>query len=170
MTLFETLPQQTAEEITKSAFASLIGVTPGRVSQMVREGLPVLPSGRLPREAALTWYRSNVTQRADTAKHSATVLQQAKMEGEQLRSDLLRLELDAKRGVLVDRKAVERTLFERGRAERDAHLAWVQRVAPQLATELDVDLAALFAALDREMRRHLAELADTPLSELAPDA
>lgn len=170
MTLFQNLSEQTGTEITKGAFAALIGVTPGRVSQMVKDGLPVLPSGRLHRDSAVTWYRANVAQKADSARQSAGALSSAKLEREQLNAELLRLELDQKRGVLIDRATVERTLFERGRAERDAHLAWVQRIAPQLATELGVDLSALFAGLDREMRRHLAELAATPLSELAPDA
>ena len=69
----------------------------------------------------------------------------------------------------MDRKGVELALFERARAERDAHMAWVSRIAPELATELQADLSAVYAFLDREMRHHLEDLASTSLQELAPD-
>jgi hypothetical protein len=55
------------------------------------------------------------------------------------------------------------TVFARARAERDAHMAWVQRSAPLLAAELGADPRATFAALDRMMREHLEHLADMPL-------
>ena len=47
-------------EITKGDFARLVGVTPSRVSQMVRLGLPVTPHGRINAEAGRAWIMANV--------------------------------------------------------------------------------------------------------------
>ena len=47
--------------ITKAAFAREIGVSKARVSQLVKLGLPVLPSGRLHRREARDWYGANIT-------------------------------------------------------------------------------------------------------------
>ena len=164
------LTDQTPPELTKKAFADRLGVTAGRVSQMIAQGLPVLPNGRVNVEAAEAWVSANVNHRSDASKGASDKLAQVKREREEAQRDLLRLQLAEKEKRLVDRKGVELALFERARAERDAHMAWVSRIAPELATELQVDLSAVFAFLDREMRRHLEDLASTPLQELAPDA
>lgn len=130
----------------------------------------MLPNGRINVAAADAWISANINRRTASAKSSADQLAKVKQEREEAQRDLLRLQLAEKEKRLVDRKGVELALFERARAERDAHMAWVSRVAPALATELDTDLAQVFAFLDREMRQHLEELAETPLSELTRDA
>ena len=61
-------------------------------------------------------------------------------------------------------------VFARARAERDAHMAWVQRTAPLLAAEVWADPRATFAALDRMMREHLEYLADMPLGSFGDGA
>lgn len=170
MTLFEKLPEQGPAEMTKTAFAVHLGVSAGRVSQMITSGLPVLANGKVPVDAADAWYRANIRQKANGAKHSANQLSDIRVQHEGARRDLLLMDIKQRSGVLIDRKAVEVALFDRARAERDAHTAWVSRVAPVIAAELGVDLSNLFAALDREMRQHLQELSETPLSELMPDA
>jgi hypothetical protein len=83
-----------------------------------------------------------------------------------LKAERLALAVERERGNLLDRREAERLIFERARAERDAHLAFVSRIAVPLAAETGADPSALFAALDREMRAHLAELAATPFAEL----
>lgn len=170
MTLFEKLPDQRPAEMTKTAFAGHIGVTAGRVSQMISEGLPVLPNGKLPLDAAEAWYRANVRQKADGSKHSSNLLADVRLARESAQRDLLQMDIAKRTGALIDRKAVELALFDRARAERDAHMAWVSRVAPAIAAELGVDLTRLYATLDREMREHLQELSETPLAELLQDA
>ena len=45
---------------TKAALAAELGITKGRVSQYVKRGLPVLPSGKLDREQALYWIKSHI--------------------------------------------------------------------------------------------------------------
>ncbi len=52
---------QDERSITKAAFSREIGVSKARVSQLVKLGLPVMPSGRLDRQDALDWYRANIT-------------------------------------------------------------------------------------------------------------
>jgi len=151
--------------LSKAGFAKLLGVTPGRVSQMVEKGLPLTPSGKVPVAEGRAWYEANIRQRK-RAPDPAGETDRARLE--RIRADQAELELARARGALVDRREVERHVFARARAERDAHLAWVARVAPAVATEIGADPAALFAALDREMRRHLEQLAETPAGELSP--
>ena len=170
MELFEKMPEQRPAELTKTAFAAHLGVTSGRVSQMISDGLPVLPNGKVDVEAGSAWYRANIRHKSDGAKRQADELSELKVDREKAQRDLLLIEIDRKQGNLIDRKSVELALFDRGRAERDAHLAWVQRIAAPLASELGVDLVRLLAALDREMRQHLLELAQTPLEELLRNA
>lgn len=169
MTLFEKLPETAPKEITKTAFAARLGVTAGRVSQMISEGLPVLPSGKVPLDAGEEWYRSNVRQKVEGAGKASRDLSQVKLQREAAQRDLLLMEIERKNGALIDRKTVELALYDRARGERDAHIAWVSRVAPALAAELAIDLGPLYAALDREMRQHLQELSETPLEDLLPD-
>ena len=170
MTLFEKLPEQGPAEMTKTAFAAHLGVSAGRISQMISSGLPVLPNGKIPVDAADGWYRANIRQKVSGAKHSANELSDIRMQREAAQRDLLLMDIQKRNGDLIDRKSAEMALFDRARAERDAHTAWVSRIAPVIAAELDVGLSGLFAALDREMRQHLQELSETPLSELLNDA
>ena len=48
---------------TKSALASELGITRGRVSQYVSAGMPTLADGKLDREAALRWIAKKHWQR-----------------------------------------------------------------------------------------------------------
>ena len=170
MTLFEKLPDQRPAEMTKTTFAGHLGVSAGRVSQMIGEGLPVLPNGRVPVQAAEEWYRANVRQKLDGSKHSSNELAGIRVQREAAQRDLLQMDIARRTGMLIDRKQVELAIFDRARAERDAHIAWVSRIAPALAAELGIDLARLSATLDREMRSHLQDLSDTPLADLLADA
>ena len=69
-------------------------------------------------------------------------------------------------GKLIDPDRAEQTVFARAKAERDAHIAWVQRSAPIMASELGVETGPVFAVLDRLMREHLEHLSTTPLGGL----
>lgn len=89
--MFEKLPDQRPAEMTKTAFAGHIGVTAGRVSQMITEGLPVLPNCKLPLDAAETWYRANVRQKADGSKHSSNLLADVRLARESAQRDLLQM-------------------------------------------------------------------------------
>lgn len=151
--------------VSKVAFAQMLGLTPPRISQLIAQGLPLTSAGKIPVDEARAWYEANV------APSRRKALADRPPVGARARLDVLKVEqaqldLDRSRGELVARKLVNAAVFERARAERDAHLAWIARTAPVLALELGCDPAALFSALDRTFRDHLAELAETP--ELLP--
>jgi len=136
---------------TKTAFAARVGLTKGRISQLIAEGLPVRPDGTIDVAKGLAWIESNL----DPARRHKGGAPSA----------------STRTATLAEaRRLHEIVKVQRARAERDAHLAWVQRTAPLLAAELGADPRATFAALDRMMREHLEHLADLPLGELGDGA
>jgi len=154
--------------VSKAAFAEELGVAKSRVSQLVTMGLPLTNNGKVPRAEALEWYRANVDQNRRKAL-TTRQLDTPRAKYDAIRAEREQLELDKARGDLINRKAAEKAVFERARAERDAHLSWVSRVSPALAVELDADPAKVFAAIDRLMRQHLEDLASTPWEGLVRD-
>ncbi|MGV6849757.1 MAG: hypothetical protein ACWA5A_15400 [Marinibacterium sp.] len=101
------LTDQEPTELTKTAFAKRIGLTAGRVSQMISDGLPVLTNGKVNVEADKAWIDANVNHRNSVAKGAASELAKVKQEREEAQRDLLRLQLAEKEKRLIDRKAVE---------------------------------------------------------------
>ena len=55
-------PEQVSanQALRKSAFALRIGVSPGRVSQLIARGLPVTPDGLIDVASGIAWCRRNV--------------------------------------------------------------------------------------------------------------
>lgn len=157
---------------SKTAFAARVGLTKGRISQLVAEGLPVRPDGRIDVEAGLAWMERNLDPSRRNKGGAPSVAAGTPSVAEVRRMLLLvqvqraRLAYDRERGHLIDAAAATATVFARARAERDAHLAWVQRAAPLVAAETGADPRVTFAVLDRLMREHLEHLADTPLGSL----
>lgn len=163
-------PEQTPSAVSKGYFAQMLGISPGRVSQLIEQGLPVRLDGRIDVDAGREWFEANVNRRAGnpepTQAPRMSELAAARLSREQAQSELLQQKAARQAGRLVDRAEVERAAFERARAERDAHIGFAARVAPRIAGELGVDPRSLFALLDREMREHLHRLSDTPLRAL----
>lgn len=161
----------------KSAFARRIGVSPGRITQLIAKGLPVRDDGALDIAAALAWVDQHLDQsrrlaaktRPDGMGEDAAGPISVRVEHERIKMERSRLALEQERGDLVDRATAERVIFSRAKAERDAHLAWVMRVAPLLAGEVGADPGAVHRVLDREMRDHLRDLSRTPLEALTHD-
>jgi hypothetical protein len=156
--------------VSKAAFAERVGLTRGRISQLIAQGLPVLPDGRIEVEAGLRWMEENLDpgRRGKGGTQSGTTpsLAEARRLHEIVKVQRAKLAYERERGDLVNRSAVKVAVFARAKAERDAHMAWVARVTPLLAAELGADPARTFAALDRLMREHLVDLARIPLPEL----
>lgn len=169
----------------KSAFAQRVGLTRSRISQLIKRGLPLSPDGKsVLVDAALAWMAAELdpgqvaAQRRPPTVHNARSddddddppdilsLTEAKRIHELVKVDRARLELDKARGRLIDADQARRDAFARGRAERDSWLAWMHRVAPLLAAELQADEHVVFVALQREVDDHLTWLADTPLDAL----
>jgi hypothetical protein len=161
---------------TKTAFAARVGLTKGRISQLVAEGLPVRADGRIDVAVGLAWIEDNLDPArrnrggAAVPTRATTTLVEAKRLHEIVKVQRARLAFEREQGKLIDADEARRTVFARARAERDAHLAWVQRSAPLLAAELGADPRATFAALDRMMREHLVHLADLPLGSFGDGA
>lgn len=164
----DTLRNELPPVVTKAQFAEILGVSRPRVTQLVAEGCPTTPEGRIPRDAALAWYEREKAPNKRRALRPVTQ-QNARDELDLVRLERERLALERDRGALVARDAVERAMFARGRADRDAWTGWAARVATSLADELGADPAATFAALDRLVREHLADRAATPLTEAEID-
>lgn len=161
----EIIPEQALERISKAAFALEIGVSKPRISQLVKQGLPLTDCGKVRRVEALAWYRENIApnrRKAFSNGSSAT----AKNQLDALKIERERLALAKDRGHLIDRAIAGKTVFERARMERDAWLAFATRIAPKLALELDADPAQLYTALDREVREHLAALSQQKIEGL----
>lgn len=161
---------------TKTEFAARVGLTKGRISQLVADGLPVRPDGRIDVETGLAWMERNLDPSRRGKGGTVSTGASAPSVAEVRRMLMLvqvqraRLAYDKERGQLIDAGAAKATIFARARAERDAHMAWVQRSAPLLAAELGADPRTTFAALDRMMREHLEHLADLPLGSLSDGA
>lgn len=157
--------------VSKKGLAQVLGVHPSRVTQLLGRGLPTEPNGRVSVTKARAWISANLdphkTKMLQANGQAPAKANGVRQELDGVRVERARLELDRARGSLVDRKTVESAIFARARAERDAHMAWVVRVAPVLATRLGADANAIYALLDAEMRQHLADLAARSLTDLA---
>lgn len=73
---------------------------------------------------------------------------------------LRKLEFETKAGVLVDRAAAEKLLFEAAREIRDAWLAWPARVAVPMAARLNVEARQLAEILSEYVHQQLAEIGE----------
>lgn len=165
-------PVRPAETLSKKGFAELIGVSPGRVSQLIAAGLPLEPNGRVHVERGKAWVAENVDpnrRRASLEDRAPAPLQSPRAAREVAEAEIARLKAERLGGHLVDRAAVLRTVESRARAERDAWIGWVNRAAPELASATGADLAPLIAALDRLVRDQLVMLASLPLGDLDRD-
>lgn len=60
--------------ITKAALAAELGISKARVSQYCKDGLPVLSTGKLDRDAALNWIKANVKAGATRLNGAAAAL------------------------------------------------------------------------------------------------
>ena len=85
---------------------------------------------------------------------------QARTANEVLKAQERRLRLQRMKGELVDRAKAVAQVFRLARDERDAWVNWPARVAAMIAAELEVDPHQLHTVLERQVRDHLAELAE----------
>lgn len=160
--------------ITQAAFARQQGLAKSRVNQLVADGLPLRDDGRVDPVAAGAWIDANLdpgrreARKPGSSRGKAGTV--ADLRAKKLAGELRLLEMEAakREGSLVERAAVDRFLFERARLERDAWVGFIARTAPLMAAKTGGDPAATFAFLDKAVRDHLAELAETPLE--LPDA
>lgn len=157
---------------SKKAFAELVGVSQGRVSQLIKSGLPVEPNGRIHIEQGKAWMRNNIDPNrrraaiddrdASPAFHAASPLT-PRGKRDVAEAEIAQLKAARLAGLLISRKATLRAVEARAKMEADALIGWVNRVAPAIATATGGDLATIAGILDREVRAHLISMASTAL-------
>lgn len=158
-----------ADTLSKRGFGELIGVSPGRVSQMIKDGLPVEPNGRVDIAKGKAWVAANVDQNRRRAHvDGGGLFDGAKREREAAEAEIARIKAERLADRVIDREATLRTIETRARAERDAWIGWVNRAAPELARLANAEVAIVVSVLDRLVREQLVTLAATPLGLLGP--
>ena len=92
-----------------------------------------------------------------------TTFEQARTAHEIAKAHLARLQLQEKKGSLINKDKVKAQVYRLGRQVRDAWINWPSRMAAQMASELKVDEHDMHTILERFVREHLDELSDTKL-------
>lgn len=89
-----------------------------------------------------------------------STFEQAKTAHEIAKAHLARLQLQEKRGELINKAKTTAQIFRLAREIRDAWLNWPSRISAQLAADLGVDEHKMHTSLERYVRDHLTELGD----------
>lgn len=162
-----------AETLSKKGFAELLGVSPGRVSQLITAGLPVEPNGRIHVGRGKAWVAANVDPNRRRASVDGPAPSPALLSSRAVRdaaeAEIARLKAEKMGRHVIDRAAALRAIENRARLERDAWLGWVNRAAPEIASSTGADLSTVVAVLDRLVRAQLVTLADMPLEGIPHD-
>jgi hypothetical protein len=114
-------------------------------------------------EAALGAVRDTLREHGEpiaAGPGQAMTFMQARTANEVLKAQERRLRLQQMKGEIVDRAKAVAQVFRLARDERDAWVNWPARVAAIIAAELEVDPHRLHTVLERQVRDHLAELAE----------
>jgi phage terminase Nu1 subunit (DNA packaging protein) len=150
--------------LRKKSFAELVGVSPGRVSQMIRDGLPVEPDGRIDVARGKLWIKDHISPTRSAAQSDQDDLPfAAQADAADERRRLLKEQADGQalknavaRRELVPASEIEREWTGIVRRARSAILAVPARLRLALPHLTQQDAKAIEA----ELRRVLAELAD----------
>jgi hypothetical protein len=169
------IPMTKHKNLTQRAFAKLVGLSHGRIAELVGEGLPVEPEGGIHPDRGRSWIANNLdpTRRlsskplgftSDLQPPDASPLAQMRTKKLQAEARLAELDVLRRTRALVLRADVTSAAFGRARFERDAWHGWAARAASELASTCGSDAGITFTTLDRLVREHLADLAKTPWS------
>jgi hypothetical protein len=141
--------------LTRASLMRATGWTRREIDELLSAGLPhqVTGQGRgseiqVDVDAALAWFATWLLDGADANP--------AKERLDELRAQKLELELDERRGTLVDRSEVNALFHELGKRSREALEQWPAQVAAEMGGELGVDRHKMPRALERRVREHLA--------------
>lgn len=147
--------------ISKADFARELGVSRTRVTQFSKMGMPVRPDGKLVREKALAWVRSNILPPEDAAAHdqSGFATQRARLTA--ARADLAEMDRLTKAGKLIDRAAVVEMNAKVATLVKTRILAIPSKVAPRLVGKTAPEIAAI---LTTECREALEAIANTEVT------
>lgn len=151
--------------LSQRQYAKHLGLSRGAVLKMLAsDRLVLFPDGSIDAAASdLRRAETTVTMKRTTSpseRPNALTYATARAEREALKTELCRLQLQRRRGELVDRQRAVATVFRLARQERDAWLCWPPRVAALMAAELGVSAHTMQRVLAHHVHRHLSELAD----------
>lgn len=150
--------------VSKKAFAELANISQGRVSQLIKLGLPVEPDGRIDVARGKLWIKGNISPTRSAAQSDQTDLPFAAEKDaadERLRlvreqADAIALKNQQSRRELIPATEVEREWANVLRTVRASILA----VPPRLRQTMPHLTAHDIAALDSELRQALEDLAN----------
>jgi len=142
-------------KMTRTAFARALGLSPGRVTQLVDAGLPTCDDGRLiPLEEARAWYRATVHAGARkrgpkgkppeappapmAGEAPAERLLRAQAERTEALAEIARLEARRRRGELLEAGQVEAAWTKHILAARERLLGLPGKLAPRVLGKTDV--------------------------------
>jgi hypothetical protein len=111
-------------------------------------------------EAAVGAVRETLREHGEPVSAGGMTFMQARTANEVLKAQERRVRLQRMKGELVDRAKAVAQVFRLAREERDAWVNWPARVAAMIAAELEVDPHQAHTVLKRQVREHLAELAE----------
>jgi len=177
--------------ITKAEFARRLGISRGRVSQLVHAGMPVRPDGKVDEAEARTWYDATIDpsrRRARGVVHEPAGsgpegppldmapwppghgphgrafgdLTTWRTEHERLKAEERAMRLARERGETMPKADVARLFGDLGRHHRESWSQFPARVAPLLAAEFGVSEPALLHALEAQVRDQLTLMIETP--------
>ncbi|SDE93187.1 hypothetical protein [Rhodospira trueperi] len=174
--------------ITKAEFARRLGVSRGRVSQLVQAGMPTREGGKLDEAEARAWYAANIdpSRRRGCAVVSEGALKvlAAEMppsglrngphgaapsdlttwrtEHERLKAEERAMRLARERGETLPKADVARLFGDLGRHHRETWSQFPTRVAPLLAAEFGVSEPAMLHALETHVRNQLSAMVEAP--------
>jgi len=167
------------ETVSKTEFAKGLGLTKGRVSQLLARGLPVTKDGRIPLGQARSWYEATIHKTRKRGPHPKAVLDPAITSGstfvpggknlpaalrlleaqaskEEQLAILRTMEVERRKGVLVEIEDVERVWGSIVSAAQARMLLLPDKLAPKVAPVTDV--LECRAIIDREIKSALTYL------------
>lgn len=162
--------------LSKAEFARKIGLSAGRISQLIAEGLPVR-RGRVPLSEATSWIRANVASAAPGLRESSAAsdteggaaiaddepadLVEARRRKLVADERLTRIQIAEREGRLIDRSDVHKALSSFARLQSGKWQNFATRYGQEMAAEIGCDPKMLMAVLDRYIRAQLEEIANT---------
>lgn len=168
-----------SEKISRTAFGKALGLSAGRVTQLIALGLPTCDAGRrIPLDAATTWYKSQVRGSArkrgpkkkvapiktkvpdgDAGRPPAAIrLLEAQARKEEQLAELRTLEVSRLKGESIDAFEAACQWGAMIVAARNRALLIPSKLAPKVAVVSDV--LECQQIIDREIRSFLTELSE----------
>lgn len=139
--------------VTGSELADILGVTPTRVTQMAREGLPRAPGGGFDLRAAASWYCERLRRQTESARGE---LATGRARLATARADREELELAERRGELVSAAEVRDHNFTATRLCRDHLLGIPDRLSAVVAGQSNEQ--EVHRLMTEEIRESLTQL------------